>query len=87
MELLTNTGWFPGTAIEGIILQVKMAMEHSDPMPTRLMGALSINGHSSNNTADYGTGEAMEAYIRACKAHGWKVPQDSQDFSMAAHLS
>jgi hypothetical protein len=31
----------------------------------------------------YGTGEAIEAYIRACQAHGWQIPKDFSDFGVA----
>jgi ubiquitin-conjugating enzyme E2 Q len=31
--------------------------------------------------SDYSVGEAMAAYIRACNAHGWKVPDSFKEFS------
>jgi len=42
-----------------------MAMTSLDPKPARLLLGQRVN---------YGIGEAVEAYIRACKAHGWAVP-------------
>ena len=42
-----------------------MAMSSLDPKPARLDTA---------GRQDYGVGEAVEAYIRACNVHGWTVP-------------
>ena len=39
-------------------------MSSLDPKPARL----------DHVRGDYGVGEAVEAYIRACNAHGWTVP-------------
>lgn len=32
------------------------------------------NKHTCKN--EYGVGEAIEAYKRACRAHGWAIPPD-----------
>jgi len=40
-------------------------MSSLDPKPARL---------AQHGPADYGVGEAVEAYIRACSVHGWTVP-------------
>ena len=68
MELLTNTGWSAVSSIESVLLQVRLAMASLDPAPARL--------DMSSRTIDYGIGEAIEAYIRACMAHGWEIPRD-----------
>ncbi|KAF2734289.1 hypothetical protein EJ04DRAFT_249130 [Polyplosphaeria fusca] len=65
MQLLTNDGWSAASSIESVLLQVRMAMSSIDPKPARL---------ESSGRQDYGVGEAVEAYIRACNMHGWTVP-------------
>ncbi|KAL9125178.1 MAG: hypothetical protein Q9217_005573 [Psora testacea] len=67
MELLTNSGWSAVSNIESVLLQVKLAMSSTDPKPARL---------EPGPVRDYQVGEAVEAYIRACHAHGWEVPAD-----------
>jgi ubiquitin-conjugating enzyme E2 Q len=78
MELLTNSGWSAVSSIESVLLQVRMAIMNLEPKPARL--------ESRNKAAqrDYGTHEAMDAYVRACRAHGWEIPKDFQDFAGAA---
>lgn len=76
MELLTNSGWSAVNSIESVLLQVRMAIMNLDPKPARLQ-----NCGKYKNQHDYGTGEAVEAYIRACKAHGWEIPKDFQEFA------
>jgi ubiquitin-conjugating enzyme E2 Q len=65
MQLLTNDGWSAVSSIESVLLQVRMAMASLEPKPARL---------ENGGRADYGVGEAVEAYIRACAVHGWTVP-------------
>lgn len=74
MELLTNSGWSAVSSIESVLLQVRMAIMNLEPRPARL--------ENPNNAATsiYGTGEAIQAYIRACQAHGWTIPKDVRDF-------
>ena len=67
MELLTNSGWSAVSNIESVLLQVRLAISSTDPKPARL-----IPGPVSS----YQVGEAVEAYIRACNAHGWEIPAD-----------
>ncbi|KAK7182638.1 hypothetical protein DPSP01_011464 [Paraphaeosphaeria sporulosa] len=73
MELLTNNGWSAVSTIESVLLQVRMAMSSVDPKPARLENA---------SRTDYGVGEAMDAYIRACTAHGWKVPDGFREMAL-----
>jgi ubiquitin-conjugating enzyme E2 Q len=65
MQLLTNDGWSAVSSIESVLLQVRMAISSLDPKPARLQ---------AGPPADYGVGEAVEAYMRACAVHGWTVP-------------
>lgn len=76
MELLTNSGWSAVSSIESVLLQVRMAIMNLEPAPARLEKT------GKGNPATYGTNEAMEAYIRACQAHGWEVPKDFKDFGV-----
>jgi ubiquitin-conjugating enzyme E2 Q len=71
MELLTSSGWSAANNIESVLLQVRMAISSTDPKPARL---------ANYGMRDYGIGEAMEAYIRACRMHGWQVPSDFTTF-------
>lgn len=65
MQLLTNDGWSAVSSIESVLVQVRMAITSTDPKPARL---------ERGGRNDYGVGEAVEAYIRACAMHGWTVP-------------
>lgn len=67
MELLTNSGWSAVSNMESVLLQVRLALSSTDPKPARL---------EPGKVRDYGVGEAIEAYIRACHAHGWQIPSD-----------
>lgn len=65
MQLLTNDGWSAVSTIEAVLLQVRVAITSTDPKPARL---------DTHGRQDYGIGEAVEAYMRACAVHGWTVP-------------
>jgi ubiquitin-conjugating enzyme E2 Q len=77
MELLTNSGWSAVSSIESVLLQVRMAISSTEPKPARLESGQS----SSKVMREYGVGEAVEAYLRACRAHGWEVPKDFEHMS------
>ncbi|KAK5951909.1 hypothetical protein OHC33_007202 [Knufia fluminis] len=70
MELLTNNGWSAVSSIESVLLQIRLAMSEKE-RPARLPG---YGGHGYGRGGVYGVGEAIEAYERACRAHGWTVP-------------
>jgi ubiquitin-conjugating enzyme E2 Q len=74
MELLTNTGWSSVSTIESVLLQVRMAISSTDPKPARL------ESQNRGKQHDYGTGEAIEAFKRACHTHGWKIPPEFDNF-------
>lgn len=78
MELLTNSGWSAASSIEGVLLQVRMAIMNLDPKPARLLHTTKAMQLS------YGIGEAIEAYIRACQTHGWQVPNDFKQFRVTS---
>jgi ubiquitin-conjugating enzyme E2 Q len=51
-----------------------MAISSTDPRPARL--------ESNAGRSDYGVGEAIDAYIRACATHGWRVPDGFREMAM-----
>ncbi|KAK1639845.1 polymerase [Colletotrichum phormii] len=75
MQLLTNSGWSVASSMEGVLLQVSMAICNLEPFPARLerQGAGQLTGGGGG---DYGVAEAIEAYKRSAYAHGWQVPPD-----------
>ncbi|KAF2149274.1 hypothetical protein K461DRAFT_230997 [Myriangium duriaei CBS 260.36] len=75
MELLTNDGWTAATSLEAVLLQVRLAMASTEPKPARLEQIYS-RGNGKNVISGYGAGEAVEAYKRACRMHGWTIPAD-----------
>ncbi|TVY68712.1 Ubiquitin-conjugating enzyme E2 Q2 [Lachnellula suecica] len=75
MELLTNTGWSAVSSIESVLLQVRMAIASQEPRPARL------ETKGKGQQGEYGVGEAIEAYKRACHTHGWQIPPDFGDFA------
>jgi ubiquitin-conjugating enzyme E2 Q len=81
MELLTNSGWSSASSIESVLLQVRMAISNLEPKPARL------ETPGKQQQWDYGVAEAMEAYTRACRLHGWAVPKDFKDFASAGGSS
>lgn len=75
MELLTNSGWSAVSTIESVLLQVRMSIMSTDPKPARLMSVAMGNGNRLGyGGGDYNVQEAIAAYERACKTHGWKFP-------------
>ncbi|KAE8307038.1 hypothetical protein BDV41DRAFT_556147 [Aspergillus transmontanensis] len=72
MELLTSSGWSPASSIESVLLQVRMALTNTDPVPARL---------NQSHMQDYAIGEAVAAYTRVCHLHGWKIPDDLEKVS------
>lgn len=81
MELLTNSGWSAVSSIEGVLLQVRLAIQNLEPKPARLLYASQGAAVYRGAQQDYSTGEAMEAYKRACMTHGWEIPKDFNDFA------
>ncbi|KIV94809.1 hypothetical protein PV10_02541 [Exophiala mesophila] len=77
MEVLTNSGWTAALSMDSILLQVRLALSDEE-RPARL-----INGQTGGHgryAQQYGTGEAMAAYRRACRNHGWLVPDGFDSF-------
>lgn len=73
MELLTNSGWSAVSSIESVLLQIRLALSSTDPKPARLEANQCGRG---GRVMEYSVMEAVQAYIRACNAHGWEVPKE-----------
>jgi ubiquitin-conjugating enzyme E2 Q len=80
MELLTNSGWLGTSSIESVLLQVRMALCSREPKPAQLEGRAA-------GDRGYGVGEAIDAYVRACNVHGWKVPQGFREMAMGGEAA
>ena len=80
MDLLTSSGWMAAYSIDSILLQVRMALMSTDPRPARLQCAVDAKGgrytHNDGAGGVYGEAEAVEAFERACRMHGWEVPAE-----------
>jgi ubiquitin-conjugating enzyme E2 Q len=57
--------------MESVLLQIRMAISSTDPFPARL---------EVSRVEDYQVVEAIQAYVRSCKMHGWEVPKDLYNF-------
>jgi ubiquitin-conjugating enzyme E2 Q len=66
------------SSIESVLLQVRVAISSLEPRPARL---------AHGGSTDYGVGEAVEAYIRACTTHGWTVPAGFQEMAYGGSAS
>ncbi|CAJ0637146.1 12115_t:CDS:2 [Entrophospora sp. SA101] len=69
IEILTlgnrnDKGWSSEFTIESVLLQVKLALSDLSP-PARL---------DKNWRIEYSPREAMDAYIRVARQHGWAIP-------------
>jgi ubiquitin-conjugating enzyme E2 Q len=71
MELLTNSGWLPSCSIEGVLVSIRIALCSTEPKPARL-----LSGQTGQNVMEYSVHDAVNAYVRACHAHGWQVPKE-----------
>lgn len=79
MELLTNSGWSAVSSIESVLLQIRLALSSTEPKPARLeMNQCGRGG----KVREYAVGEAVDAFIRACRAHGWEVPKEFDRMGM-----
>lgn len=85
MELLTSNGWSPVTSMEAVFVSVKMAMSSTDPRPARLMNDASSSSLAARD--DYGAREALAAFERAARTHGWTVPKDIHQNAMQAYAA
>ncbi|KAJ6257765.1 Ubiquitin-conjugating enzyme [Drechslerella dactyloides] len=75
LEMLTGTGWDSKTTIESVLLNVRLAMMSTDPRPAKLEAA--------GGSGTYGVSEAVQAYLRACRTHGWAVPKGFEEMAGA----
>ncbi|KAK2765573.1 hypothetical protein FQN54_008427 [Arachnomyces sp. PD_36] len=76
MELLTNSGWSAVSSIESVLLQIRLALSSTEPKPARLEPG------SGKSAREYGVGEAVDAFIRACRVHNWEVPREFSQMGM-----
>ncbi|KAG6015974.1 hypothetical protein E4U43_004404 [Claviceps pusilla] len=73
-EMLTGSGWSPAMSMENVFLQIRLGLCDTG-RPARLDTGRLVG-------QDYGIGEAVEAYMRAARTHGWVVPQDVKTIDM-----
>lgn len=64
MELLTNSGWSSASSMESVLMQIRLAIASEPP------AKLDVRAQR-----DYATAEAADGYVRACRTHGWEIPQ------------
>lgn len=74
-QLLTNDGWTAVSDIESVLLQIRMAIMSTEPNPARLQSVVHGGTGHQSHTLDYGVGEAVDAFKRACRMHGWTIPE------------
>ncbi|KKY29966.1 putative ubiquitin-conjugating enzyme [Diaporthe ampelina] len=73
MELLTASGWSPGSTMEAVFVSIRTAMSETE-RPAHLQTT-----ETSARMFDYGANEALEAYVRFAGVHGWVVPEDLRE--------
>jgi len=67
VEMLTMKGWKKDYTMDEVLTVVHAALSDTDPIPARI---------KSND--EYNVYEAVNAYIRVARTHGWRVPQNWQ---------
>jgi ubiquitin-conjugating enzyme E2 Q len=72
MDLLTSDGWLPSYSIEAVIIQVYLQISSIDPRPARL----------EIPKSSYQLQEAMDAFERVAKDHGWKINKNFRQFTL-----
>lgn len=65
VEMLTMKGWKKDYTMDEVLTVVHQALSDVDPVPARV-----------KSTQEYGVNEAVYAYIRVARTHGWRVPQN-----------
>ncbi|KAG6002536.1 hypothetical protein E4U21_002996 [Claviceps maximensis] len=73
-EMLTGSGWSPAMSMENVFVQIRLALCDTERFARLDTGPLVGR--------DYGIKEAVEAYVRAARTHGWTVPQDVKTIEM-----
>ncbi|WVQ77891.1 hypothetical protein IAR50_007596 [Cryptococcus sp. DSM 104548] len=72
-EILTATGWNPAFSVEAIIRDIMVNMTEATP-PAKL------DPHHLNTP--YGMAEAISAYKRVARDHGWQIPADFDQLAL-----
>jgi ubiquitin-conjugating enzyme E2 Q len=67
VEMLTMKGWRKEYTMDEVLMIVHQALSDIDPLPARI-----------RSTMEYSVHEAVNAYIRVARTHGWRVPQNWQ---------
>jgi len=63
--------------MDSVLMQIRMAIMSEDPRPARLeKDQPGVNG-------EYHVAEAIEAFKRACRAHGWVVPEGLKEIAFS----
>ncbi|KAI5209859.1 hypothetical protein E4T39_00594 [Aureobasidium subglaciale] len=77
-QILVSDGWLPAYSIESILVQIRLAMAQFDPTDPAVKPArLQISGtYTDGDRNSYGSKEAIMAYERAARVHGWTIPTD-----------
>lgn len=71
-ELLTSSGWVPTLALDKVLLQVRLGM-CDEERPARL--------HMSPQMHAYSILDAVQAFERAARRHGWRIPPDLKEIA------
>ncbi|OCF31971.1 hypothetical protein I316_06356 [Kwoniella heveanensis BCC8398] len=72
-ELMTGTGWNPAFNVESVVREVMTNMTEATP-PAKLDPGLWDRPYSMR--------EAIDAFKRVAKAHGWQIPKDFDKLSV-----
>ncbi|KAI8817525.1 uncharacterized protein EV422DRAFT_604123 [Fimicolochytrium jonesii] len=71
-ELLSGDGWTPSMPLENLFVITRLALNSTEPRPARLDPRRWNMGYTAQ--------EAMSAYIRVARDHGWRVPTGWQQW-------
>ena len=67
VEMLTMKGWKKDYTMDEVLTVVHAALSDTEPVPARI-----------RSNEEYHMYEAVNAYIRVARTHGWRVPQNWQ---------
>jgi ubiquitin-conjugating enzyme E2 Q len=64
IEMLTMEGWKKDISLDAVLTHVHAALSDPDPVPARIIADVG-----------YSVYEAVNAYVRVARSHGWGVPR------------